>query len=128
MREGSSKKVKNDLILICALLVLAALAGAALLLFKAEGDTVSVSIDGEVVAEYPLSEDLEVEIKSDGGYNILVIKEGRAHIESASCPDGICAAHRAIFRDGESIICLPNKVVVEVHARYAADGEPDVIN
>ena len=128
MREGSSKKVKNDVILICALLAVALIAGAVLLLFKAEGDAVSVSIDGEVVAEYPLSEELEVEIKSDGGYNILIIEDGRARVERASCPDGICAAHRAIFRDGESIICLPNKVVVEVHADYSSDGEPDVIN
>ena len=128
MREGFSRKAKNDIILILSLVLLALAAGAALLLFKPEGDVVSVSVDGEVIAEYSLSEDVEVEIETDGGYNLLVIEGGRARVESASCPDGICAAHRPISRDGESIICLPNKVVVEVHASYAADGAPDVIN
>ena len=109
-------------------LLLALVAGAALLLFKSDGDAVIVSVDGEVIAEYPLSEDIEVEIKSDGGYNILIIEDGKARVESASCPDGICSAHRPIFRDGESIICLPNKVVIEAHASYAADGGADVIN
>lgn len=126
MREGVSRNAKNDIILIAALVILALVAGVALLLFKSEGDTVSVSVDGKVIAEYPLFEDLEVEIESDGGYNILVIAGGEARVERASCPDGICSAHRAISRDGESIICLPNKVVVEVHA--AESDEPDVIN
>ena len=126
MREGVSSKVKNDIILIAALVVLAVVAGAALLLFKPEGDTVSVSVSGEVVAEYPLSEDLEVEIKSGEGYNVLVIKDGKARVERASCPDGICAAHRPISLDGQSIICLPNEVVVEVHAEES--DELDVIN
>lgn len=126
MREGISGKAKNDIILIAALVILALVAGAALLLFKPEGDTVSVSVDGEAIAEYPLSEDREVEIESEGGYNILIIEDGKARVESANCPDGICSAHRPIARDGESIICLPNKVVVEVHA--AESDEPDVIN
>ena len=128
MREGFSRKAKNDIILILSLVLLALAAGAALLLFKPEGDVVSVSVDGEVIAEYPLSEDVEVKIETDGGYNVLVIEGGRARVESASCPDGICAAHRPISQDGTSIICLPNRVVVEVHASYAADGAPDVIN
>ena len=128
MREGISRKAKNDMILILLLVLLALVAGAALLLFKSDGDAVIVSVDGEVIAEYPLSEDIEVEIKSDGGYNILIIEDGKARVESASCPDGICSAHRPIFRDGESIICLPNKVVIEAHASYSADGGADVIN
>lgn len=128
MREGFSRKAKNDIILILSLVLLALVAGAALLLFKPEGDVVSVSVDGEVIAEYSLSEDVEVEIETDGGYNLLVIEGGRARVERASCPDGICAAHRPISQDGASIICLPNRVVIEVHAGYAADGAPDVIN
>ena len=87
MREGFSRKAKNDIILILSLVLLVLVAGAALLLFKSDGDAVIVSVDGEVIAEYPLSEDIEVEIKSDGGYNILIIEDGKARVESASCPD-----------------------------------------
>ena len=124
MRGGSSK-MKNDVILICSLLVVALLAGSALLLFRGEGDTVSVKIDGEVVYEFSLTEDRTLEIETDGGYNLLIIEDGKARVERASCPDGICSSHRPISRDGESIICLPNKVVVEVHATKG--DEPDII-
>ena len=35
-------------------------------------------------------------------------------MEDADCPDQICVNHRAISRDGESIICLPNQTVVTI--------------
>ena len=120
-------RAKNDVIFIVGLLVLTLLAGAALLLLKSPGDTVLVSVDGDVWGEFPLNEDVELEIPgANGGYNILVIKDGQAHVAQASCPDGICAAHRPISRDGESIICLPNKVVVELRA--TGQNQPDIIS
>ena len=54
------------------------------------------------------------------GLNRLVIKDGKAWVETASCPDGICAAHKPIHREGESIVCLPNKVVITVSTATAA--------
>ena len=78
---------------------------------------IRVTVDGEEYGTYPLSEDAEVEIrtgKNGEQLNRLVIKDGVAYVETATCPDGICAAHKPISRDGESIICLPHKVVVAV--------------
>ena len=119
------KRVKNDVIFIVGLLVVALLAGLALLIFKAPGDTVVVIVDGEEWAEFALSENAEIEIPGVGGSNLLVIEDGMARVAQASCPDGICAAHRPIGRDGEIIICRPNKVVVEVHA--TEEDQPDII-
>ena len=71
-------------------------------------------MDGAFFGEYSLSSDREVEIRSKNGTNRLVIKDGRASVSEASCPDGICSSHRPVSRVGESIVCLPNKVVVTV--------------
>jgi hypothetical protein len=120
-----AKKRRNEVILIVSLLLSLSLIGALLLLFSKEGDTVIVTVDGAVFGEYPLCEDRVVEIRTNSTLNILVIRDGRAHIREASCPDGICAAHRPIFRDGASIICLPNKVVVSVSSEN--EKEPDII-
>ena len=49
-----------------------------------------------------------------GGTNRLVIEDGTARMEWADCPDQICVNHRPVSSGGESIICLPNKVVVSV--------------
>lgn len=107
-------KRKNDVILIASLILAFALIGACLLIHGGQGDTVTVTVNGKPCGEYPLDRDTEVEILSEGGHNLLVIRDGCAFVEEASCPDGICAAHRPISRSGESIICLPNKVVISI--------------
>ena len=99
-------------------------------LFRGEGDTVVVEVDGKVYGTYALDVDRTVEIRTgDGGeeLNLLVIEGGRARVETATCPDGICAAHRPISREGESIVCLPHKVVITVKLSGGGDG-PDIIS
>ena len=122
---AAKRKRRNDVILVLGLLLVIFAAGLALFLFRSVGDTVTVTVNGEKYAEYSLSEDREVEIRVGEGYNILVIEEGRAYVRVASCPDGICSSHRPIGHDGESIICLPNKVVIEIHTQDRQ--QPDII-
>lgn len=118
-------KIKNDIILVSAILLTLVLLGVGLSLFRPVGDTVTVTVDKKLYGTYSLATDAVIEIKTDTGYNKLVIKDGKAFVEEASCPDGICAGHRAIHRDGESIICLPNKVVISVK-KSGGEG-PDII-
>ena len=128
MEKTEKKRLRrNDVIFIAALLVVVAVAGACLYFFRGEGDTVTVSVDGTIIATYPLNVDRVEDIHTGtDGLNRLIIRDGKAWVETASCPDGICAAHKPIHRSGESIVCLPNKVVVTVQKADATD-QPDVI-
>ncbi len=123
------RKLRNDLIFISALLLVVAAIGLGFFLLRGEGDAVIVEVDGKLMGTYPLSRDTAVEIRTgeaDEQLNRLVIRDGQAFVETATCPDGICASHRPISREGESIVCLPHRVVVTV----VTDGEsggPDVI-
>ena len=127
VKNDPKRRVRNDVIFIAALLAVIAIAGACLYLFRGEGDTVTVSVNGKVIATYPLGVDRVEDIRTDGdGLNRLVIKDGKAWVETASCPDGICAAHKPIHREGESIVCLPNKVVITVKTADNADS-PDIV-
>ena len=88
-----------------------------------------IEIDGNTFGSYPLSENRTVEIRTgEGGeeLNLLVIKDGQAFVETASCPDGICSAHKPISREGESIVCLPHRVVITVRTTDREDA-PDVV-
>ena len=126
-KTTKKRKLRNDLILIGALIAVLVLVGLAVWLLRGEGDTVVVEVDGKVFGTYALDVDRTVEIRTgDGGeeLNLLVIEGGRARVETATCPDGICAAHRPISREGESIVCLPHKVVITVKSS-GGDG-PDV--
>ena len=116
---------KNDVILIAGLL-LAALAAFGGISWYLAADTQKaeavVEVDGQEKGRYPLDQDTSVEIQlEDGSYNLLEIKDGRADITEASCPDKICVDHRPVSRRGESLVCLPNKVVVEIESGQEAE-------
>lgn len=124
------RKCRNDILFIAALLLVAAVAGTCLWLFRGRGDTVTVTVDGAVYGVYALAEDRVEDIRTgDAGLNRLVIRDGQARIETATCPDGICAAHRSVSREGESIVCLPHRVVVTVTAADTdtETDQPDLV-
>lgn len=104
---------KKDWILIGIILFVA---GLAFLLHEFIGGRgagcVTVKVDGEIQGVYSLSEDQEIEI--NGGTNILKIRNSTADMTEADCPDKLCVNQRAVSKSGESIICLPNKVIVTV--------------
>ena len=113
------------MIFTAALLLIFCALGFAVLMLGSSGDTVTVTVDQTVYGKYPLGEDRTVEIRCGDAINLLVIRDGRASVESASCPDGICVSHRPIARNGESIICLPNKVVISVSSEKT--NAPDIV-
>lgn len=125
-KQSTHTKKRNDLILITALVLIVLSALLVLFLLREEGGTVRITKDGELWGEYSLSEDRTVEIVGEDGYNRLIIEDGEAYMEYASCPDGICVSHRPVKFDGESIICLPNRVVVEIYS--AGENAPDIIS
>lgn len=113
-----------DLVLVGGLLVVAAVLFLVLGRWSAQGRTVEVQVDGVAVATLPLDVDTTYSIDGiDGGHNTLVIADGKATVTEATCPDGVCVRHRAIDRAGQSIICLPNKVVVKVVGEPIVDAE-----
>ncbi len=125
--QGEKSKKRNDIIFIIALVCTVSIIGLSFFLLQGEGSSVTVTVSGELYATYSLESDIAVTIESGEDHvNLLVIKDGYAFVESATCPDGICAAHRPISREGESIVCLPHRVVITVHSENHED-EPDII-
>lgn len=121
--------LKNDIILVVALLLIAAGGMIYLFVFRESGNVVKVTVGGELYGTYSLSRDTVEDIVSgkDGSQlNRLIIRDGKAYVETATCPDGICVNHRPIFRNGESIVCLPNEVVVTVFIEED-DESPDIV-
>ena len=122
-------KFRNDVIL-AAVIVIIAVAG---LLFingtKVKGNRVVVKINGIETQSYSLSEDTEFEIKTGGNdknHNTVVIENGKVRVTEADCPDGVCKDYRPISYVGQTIICLPHKLVIEI-AGEEADMGLDVV-
>lgn len=113
--DKSTYVKKKDIILLLVILFIALAGFLIFRMTQKDGDRVVVTVDGAVYKEYPLNKDISVEIPGvKGGTNHLVIKDGYADVTEASCPDKICVKSRKINKTGESIICLPNKVVVKI--------------
>lgn len=111
---------KNDWILAAAIFFAAVLTfGLQLLKTTDEYSEVEILVKGELYGRYRLEQDQEIDVNDK---NKVLIKDGKARMEDADCPDQICVNHRAISSDGESIICLPNQTVVTIRG----GEEPEV--
>lgn len=124
---SKNRKTKNDIILAIIVIAVAATGVLLLNIFKTEGEFAVVKIDGKETERYPLSVNTEVVIETENnGKNTLVIEDGKAFIKNATCPDKICEGHSKISFKGETIVCLPHKVVIEIVASDS-ENELDVV-
>lgn len=118
---------KADLMLIAAVFAVGAVLAAVMLLLSSDGGTAQIRVAGVVTASYPLDRDATYTIDGvNGGTNLLIIENGSARIEEASCPDGICVHTGRVSRNGQSIVCLPNQVVVEIVSETENDSGVDI--
>lgn len=120
---------KADIILLIVLLALG-LAATAVLARTGAGSPsdakVVIKSGGEIYGRYPLSEDAEIAVPApSGGENIVTIKGGSVTVSSASCKNQVCVRHGSISKSGESIVCLPNRLIVTIEDK--SGGEYDSI-
>ena len=87
-----------------------------------EGSNILITVDGKEYGTYSLLEEQVITIVEGDAKNIIEIKGGKAYMKDASCPDQLCVSQNEISFDKESIICLPNKVVITV----ISDAKSDV--
>ncbi|MCR4675090.1 MAG: NusG domain II-containing protein [Lachnospiraceae bacterium] len=119
---------KNDIILILTILMISGAGLFVLNMTKSSGSFVQISIDGNVVATYDLSENGTYELSGyHGGYNTLVIKDRKAYFKDADCPDLVCVKSGTIESVGETIVCLPHRVVAEI-VNKGEDAEVDTVS
>lgn len=137
---------KADIILLIILVAAGLAATAALSMSRSDAGSdakVVIESSGDVYATYPLSEDRTVivpapqenasslKVPDDSRpaadqfdhYNVVVISGGTVKVTEASCANQVCVGHSAISRSGESIVCLPNKLIVRIDSGGAEEGE-----
>ena len=89
-------------------------------LVQTQGDLVVISVGNEVIQTLSLEQEQTVQIEGENeNWVKLQIKDGSADVIEASCPDQICGNHYAISKEGEPIVCLPAKIVIQI------EGEKD---
>jgi hypothetical protein len=114
------------------LIVLAVTALSAFLIFTSvagagasSGLKVRIIVNGKEAKVLPLDRDKTLTIEGFQGESRIEINGGRVRMVDSACPDKLCVREGWISRDGQSIICLPNRVVIEVKS---GAGGPDAVN
>ena len=95
-----------------------------------EDTYVSIQYNGEEITKVIFDRQIvgtTIPIETELGYNLIEIGDERVRVIEADCPDQIDVEQGWISRKGETLICLPNKLVVELKGLSTSD-EVDIIN
>jgi hypothetical protein len=104
----------SDKILIGGLIILTLASFPAMRSFHREGRVVVIELDGEEVGNFSLEETRLIPIKGKLGTTWVKISEKGVRILDSPCPYKLCVKSGPIRGSGETLICLPNKVVVRI--------------
>ena len=121
---------KGDIIVILGLIVLSF--GLNFAIYKAssnyKGDMLVVEQDGKVIKKLPMDKDTEYTVNYGGHYNTIVIKDKKAYIKEADCQDQICTHMHPIEKEGQTIICLPHRLYLELESHGDKKKNEDAID
>ncbi|MBM6615200.1 NusG domain II-containing protein [Desemzia sp. RIT804] len=94
-----------------------------------------ISADGEFITEFILADDGQTEeyvYIDDHGHENTVVRDGMmVYMSDASCNDQLCVRKGDISSVGETIVCLPNHLLVEVepsHSDAEIESDLDIIS
>ena len=107
---------RRDIFIFATVLFLAAISFLLVGIFSSGTPVAAeISVDGQIVGTYPLSRDTVIDVPGFTGNIVQVtISDKTADVTEADCPNQICADHAPISNTGETIVCLPNRVIVRI--------------
>ena len=107
-----------DIVVIVVVLALVA-AALCMIFLPTEGKTAEVYVDGEKYVTLRLDKDERLALD----HLTIVVSDGNVWVEDADCKDKICEKTGKISKEGQSIICLPNRLII----RILGKGEVEAI-
>ncbi|HKM39446.1 MAG TPA: NusG domain II-containing protein [bacterium] len=108
---------------VVAVILIVAVSSAGLILlwnnhFMASGPVeVVIEVDGQEMRRGSLSvSELGEQYRIRGvvGYSLLEVGDNKIRMVESPCPDKICIGTGWISHPGESIICIPNRIIVRL--------------
>ncbi len=101
---------KGDFLIIGTVAAAFVLSVVLLFSFSKQGSRVVIKQNNEIIYNQSINQNNTI----NTGSNTIVIKDGQIFVANATCKNQVCVNAGKISKKGESIICLPNKVIVEI--------------
>ena len=123
---------KNDFIIIATVLFLALILFLYTSSYKSDSDTkfARISVDGKEYKLIELKEEQyeEIKIENNGFINIIIVENAAVRMEYSDCPDKICVRHKPISNINDTIVCLPNRVVIDIIGKSSEEIQFDAVS
>ncbi len=110
-----------DKILIGGLILLTLLSFPIIKHFHHEGKVVVVEVDGKLVGNFSLEEDRLIPVDGKLGTTRVEIAGKGVRVLDSPCPHKLCVKAGPISSSRETLVCLPNRVVIRI---TGGDGPP----
>lgn len=111
------KSTKFWVILIAALLAVS-IAGSVLTLGgRTSAITANLYLDGQCIRSIDLSQVTDpysFTVEGPAGTNTVLVEPGRIRVSHADCPDQVCVNQGWISNSVVPIVCLPNRLVIQI--------------
>lgn len=123
---------KMDIVIIVLLLIISFTPH--LIFFKtsqksSKNNYAIIKVDGKIHKKIDLSKvkkSEKVNLNLPNGKNTLLIKNNSIQMKSANCNDALCVKQGNIYKVGQTIICLPHKLIIEIKGDEL-DSKDDLI-
>ncbi|KXB67644.1 hypothetical protein HMPREF3181_00244 [Parvimonas sp. KA00067] len=120
---------KGDFILIFTLLVIFCFSFVYInkSFVSTEDKYISVQVNGEEIKQITFGNKKNIyPIRTSFGLNILEVDKDGVRVIEASCPDKLDVKFGKISKVGQAIICMPNRLVIQIKSRQ--NNDLDVVN
>ncbi|MBR3705594.1 MAG: NusG domain II-containing protein [Firmicutes bacterium] len=118
---------KADIVLFILIVVFGGLVSWWSVSGSITGEKVLITSDGKDYGIYTLAQDQVIDVTIDGHTNHITIKDGVVSMTYSTCKNQVCVNTGAISQTKDAIVCLPNKIVVEI-VGSGKGGDADVIS
>jgi len=111
----------GDVLLAAAVLVFVGVWSLSRLVHRTVGQTVIITMDNKVIQTVRLPEVRDFRIQGSVGEVLVRVDGDRVWVETSSCPQKICSRMGKIRHAGQTIICVPNRLIVRIEgARFSS--------
>ena len=123
---------KMDIVIIAVLLIISFTPH--LIFFKtsqksSKNNYAIIKVDGKIHKKIDLSnvkKSEKVNLNLPNGKNTLLVENNSIEMKSANCNDALCVKQGNISKVGQTIICLPHKLIIEIKGDEL-DSKDDLI-
>src|SRR5690554_1477830 len=115
---------KGDLLILVVLMLI----GTSLLYYHNfnghnKGNTAVLEINGEIIEEFSLNDQTGFyNAETEQGYNLIEFENGKVRVKESNCPEQICVQFGWAQHVGQTIVCLPHKLIIRIENISADHG------